>query len=324
MKEKRPQTGKSAAGAVIILLLFAVYFFSSGRGGEKNEPHAYETQKDEQGRDNEAESRASEEDRENAEAYDEMRVEFVDVGQGDCILISCGGENMLVDAGENDRGVQVAKHIKAEGIKELKYVIGTHPHSDHIGGIDVVLDRLDCDMLLMPDYERDNKTYNDVLKCAKRNDTPIFVPEPGDSFELGSAEFTVLAPDPDADYGGAINNYSIAILLENGETSFLLTGDAEYQEEADIIESGRELGLDMDVDVLKAGHHGSGDASSWELLEAVEPETVVISCGRNNDYDYPHESTKRKLERIGARVLRTDELGDISLCSDGVEVSMCE
>lgn len=317
MAKKRPEIKKGMSGAVIILLLFAVYIFSSGENEDKTEESPTiisEFDEEEKKR----------EDDTALEETEELRVEFVDVGQGDCILVSCGGENMLIDAGENDRGVQVAKQIKSEGIKELKYVIGTHPHSDHIGGIDVVLDRLDCDMLLMPDYERDIKTYNDVLKCAKRNDTPILVPEPGDSFELGSAEFTVLAPDPEDNYGDAINNYSIAILLENGETSFLLTGDAEYQEEADIIESGRELGLDMDVDVLKAGHHGSGDASSWELLEAVKPETVVISCGRNNDYGYPHKSTMKKLDRIGAEVLRTDELGDISLCSDGVEVSMCE
>ena len=319
MAKKRPEIKKSMSGAVIILLLFAVYIFSSGNNEDKTEERPTIVSEFD-----EAEEEKKSYDDTVSEGMEELRVEFVDVGQGDCILVSCGGENMLIDAGENDRGVQVAKHIKAEGIKELKYVIGTHPHSDHIGGIDVVLDRLDCDMLLMPDYERDIKTYNDVLKCAKRNDTPILVPEPGDSFELGSAEFTVLAPDPEDNYGDAINNYSIAILLENGETSFLLTGDAEYQEEADIIESGRELGLDMDVDVLKAGHHGSGDASSWELLEAVEPETVVISCGRNNDYGYPHKSTMKKLDRIGAEVLRTDELGDISLCSDGVEVSMCE
>ena len=319
MAKKRPEIKKSMSGAVIILLLFAVYIFSSGKNEDKTEERPTIVSEFD-----EAEEEKKSNDDTVSQGMEELRVEFVDVGQGDCILVSCGGENMLIDAGENDRGVQVAKHIKAEGIKELKYVIGTHPHSDHIGGIDVVLDRLDCDMLLMPDYERDIKTYNDVLKCAKRNDTPILAPEPGDSFELGSAEFTVLAPDPEDNYGDAINNYSIAILLENGETSFLLTGDAEYQEEADIIESGRELGLDMDVDVLKAGHHGSGDASSWELLEAVEPETVVISCGRNNDYGYPHKSTMKKLDRIGAEVLRTDELGDISLCSDGVEVSMCE
>ncbi len=319
MAKKRPEIKKSMSGAVIILLLFAVYIFSSGKNEDKTEERPTIVSEFD-----EAEEEKKSNDDTVSQGMEELRVEFVDVGQGDCILVSCGGENMLIDAGENDRGVQVAKHIKAEGIKELKYVIGTHPHSDHIGGIDVVLDRLDCEMLLMPDYERDIKTYNDVLKCAKRNDTPILVPEPGDSFELGSAEFTVLAPDPEDNYGDAINNYSIAILLENGETSFLLTGDAEYQEEADIIESGRELGLDMDVDVLKAGHHGSGDASSWELLEAVEPETVVISCGRNNDYGYPHKSTMKKLDRIGAEVLRTDELGDISLCSDGVEVSMCE
>ena len=319
MAKKRPEIKKSMSGAVIILLLFAVYIFSSGKNEDKTEERPTIVSEFD-----EAEEEKKSNDDTVSQGMEERRVEFVDVGQGDCILVSCGGENMLIDAGENDRGVQVAKHIKAEGIKELKYVIGTHPHSDHIGGIDVVLDRLDCEMLLMPDYERDIKTYNDVLKCAKRNDTPILVPEPGDSFELGSAEFTVLAPDPEDNYGDAINNYSIAILLENGETSFLLTGDAEYQEEADIIESGRELGLDMDVDVLKAGHHGSGDASSWELLEAVEPETVVISCGRNNDYGYPHKSTMKKLDRIGAEVLRTDELGDISLCSDGVEVSMCE
>ena len=319
MAKKRPEIKKSMSGAVIILLLFAVYIFSSGKNEDKTEERPTIVSEFD-----EAEEEKKSNDDTVSQGMEELRVEFVDVGQGDCILVSCGGENMLIDAGENDRGVQVAKHIKAEGIKELKYVIGTHPHSDHIGGIDVVLDRLDCDMLLMPDYERDIKTYNDVLKCAKRNDTPILVPEPGDSFELGSAEFTVLAPDPEDNYGDAINNYSIAILLENGETSFLLTGDAEYQEEADIIESGRELGLDMDVDVLKAGHHGSGDASSWELLEAVEPETVVISCGRNNHYGYPHKSTMKKLDRIGAEVLRTDELGDISLCSDGVEVSMCE
>ena len=311
---------KKLRGALILLILFAASALKGLEGGF-NESDADERIENLSEYEIEGATRNTADRADSNAEKGILEVEFIDIGQADSTLISCGGESMLIDAGENDTGEELSEYIRSKGISELKYAIGTHPHSDHIGGMDDVLDSIDCDVLMMPDYERDIKTYTEVLESAEENGTEIINPEPGDSFNLGGASFTIIWPDSYADYGDNINNYSIALLLENGDTSFLFTGDAEEAEEEDIIESAERLGLDMDVDVYKAGHHGSSTATSWDLLEAFSPEYVVISCGRNNEYGFPHDSTLRKLETIRANVYRTDKQGNITAVSDGEKVS---
>lgn len=244
----------------------------------------------------------------------ELTVHYLDVGQGDCILAECDGEYMLIDAGDNDQGTKIQNYLTKQGVKKLKYAVGTHPDADHIGGLDVILYKFACGTVMMPDMTKDTATYRDVVDTMKQKKYKNTVPEPGDSFKLGSAVCTVLGPTKS--YEDA-NNNSIVLMVEHGENRFLFMGDAEEEEEADILKSG----ADVEADVLKAGHHGSRYSSSKKFLEAVSPEYAVISCGENNSYGHPHAETLNNLRAMGVEVFRSDEQGTIVAVSDGSKIT---
>lgn len=244
----------------------------------------------------------------------ELTVHYLDVGQGDCILAECDGEYMLIDAGDNDQGTKIQNYLRKQGVKKLKYVVGTHPDADHIGGLDVILYKFDCGTVMMPDMSKDTATYRDVVDTMKQRGYKNTVPEPGDSFKLGSAVCAVLGPS--VSYEDA-NNNSIVLLVEHGENRFLFMGDAEEEEEADILKSG----ADVEADVLKVGHHGSRSSSSKKFLEAVSPDYAVISCGEDNSYGHPHAETLNNLRAVGVKVFRSDEQGTIVAVSDGSRIT---
>lgn len=245
---------------------------------------------------------------------DPLRVYFLDVGQGDCTILTQGDSAMLIDAGENDKGTTVQSYLEYLGIDSLDYAVLTHPDSDHIGGADVVLYKFDCDTILMPDVRTDTRTYDDVIQAMNAKGETAVHPSPGDIYEFGDASFTVLAPVQSYDDN---NNNSIVLRLDYGDNSFLFTGDAESQAEADILASG----ADVEADVLKVGHHGSSTSTSDEFLAAVSPEYAVISCGEGNSYGHPHAETLNKLRQNGITVYRTDEQGTIVAESDGREIT---
>lgn len=152
-------------------------------------------------------------------AVSEMTVHYLDVGQGDCVLVSCDGESMLIDAGDNNQGTKIQNYLKKQGVTKLKYAVGTHPDADHIGGLDVILYKFDCGTVMMPDVSKNTATYRDVVDTMKQKGYRNTVPEPGDSFQLGDAVCTVLGPEES--YEDA-NNNSIVLKVEHGENSFLL------------------------------------------------------------------------------------------------------
>lgn len=242
----------------------------------------------------------------------EMEVHFLDVGQADCILISCGGCHMLVDAGNNQDGEMITEYLKEQGITELDYVIATHPHEDHIGGLDTVIENFGITTLFMPQKVHTTKTFEDVVTAIENHDLSITVPKPGDTYAIGSGSFTILSPVKE-DYGEELNNWSVGIKLVHGSNSFVMCGDAEEEAEEDICLSG----LDISADVLKLGHHGSRTSTGELFLKAVNPKYAIISCGRGNDYGHPHRETLEKLQEAGISVFRTDEQGTIIAKSDG-------
>lgn len=241
----------------------------------------------------------------------DLAVHFIDVGQGDSTLIEANGHYMLIDAGEKDQTDTVINYLKAQGVKSLDYVIGTHPHSDHIGGLEGVIREFDVKNVLLPEKEHTTRIYEKLLDAIADKNLKVTIPKVGERCSLGEASFQIISPS--RDYGDNLNNWSIGIRLVYGETSFVLCGDAEKEAEQDILLSG----LPLKADVLKVSHHGSSTSSSPEFINAVSPRYAVISCGKNNDYGHPHKETLDLLKKQGINVLRTDQLGTIVIESDG-------
>lgn len=247
---------------------------------------------------------------------DIMEVHFIDVGQGDAIFVEAGNSTMLIDAGENNKGTIVKEYLKNQQITKLDYVIGTHPHSDHIGGLDTILDSFEVGKVLLPNVVHTTKTYEDVLDSLERHNLSITAPEVGSRYYLGSANFTILAPTR-SDYD-EINNYSIAIKLSFGDTAFLLAGDAEKLSEDEMIETG----IDISADVLKISHHGSAYSSSSDFLDAVNPSYSIVCVGKDNEYGHPHSETLQAIHGHDIKLYRTDEQGTVVFTTNGQTISV--
>jgi len=239
----------------------------------------------------------------------------MDVGQADAILIKQGTSAMLVDAGNNADAEFVVQYIKAQGVTKLDYVIGTHPHEDHIGGLDAVIRAFQIERIIMPKAVATTKTYEDVLAVIQQKGLKITAPVPGTKFAFGSASFTVLAPNS-ADYE-SLNNHSVVIRLVYGKTSFLLTGDAENISEKEMLDKA----FTLKSDVLKVSHHGSDTSTTTDFLGAVDPRYAVISVGKDNSYGHPSSSVIKRLQDRGVQVYRTDENGSVTAISDGATIT---
>lgn len=242
-----------------------------------------------------------------------MEVHFIDVGQGDCTLIECQGEAMLIDAGDNSKGSAVWKYLTEQHIDSLKYVVGTHPDADHIGGMDVVITKFQCETVMLPDYQSDTATYRDVIDAAEYKNYDIVHPASGDTYSLGTARITVIAPNRVYEDS---NNSSIGLIVAHGDNVYIFTGDCEQEAEQDILNNG----IDINADVYKVAHHGSYNASTEDFLKAVSPAYAVISCGEGNSYGHPHEETLERLEAVGCVIYRTDLQGTIVSVSDGQNI----
>lgn len=246
---------------------------------------------------------------------DQLEIHFIDVGQADAILIKQGTHSMLVDAGNNADSDMVVTYIENEGISDINYLIGTHPHEDHIGGLDQVIKTFSIDKIIMPKVTSTTKTFEDVLTVIKQKGLKVTTPIPGTTYNFGEAEFTILAPNGSS-YDDT-NNYSIVIKLVFGQTSFLLTGDAEDVSESEMLSKD----FDLKADVLKVGHHGSTSSCTDAFLTAVDPLFAIISVGLNNDYQHPAPSTVKRLNDHGINIYRTDENGTIIAATDGKNIS---
>lgn len=236
-----------------------------------------------------------------------LAVHFLDVGQADCILIRQGEHAMLIDAGNNDDDAFIISYLQEAGISSLDYAVGTHPHEDHIGSLDAVLQTFPVQTLLMPKVQTNTKTFEDVLDAAIAKNISITAPQAGDTFLLGNAALTAVNHYT----GDDLNNHSIMLRLTYGDVSFLFVGDAEVPAE----EAALATFLPLQSDVLKVGHHGSSTSSSSEFLATVSPAYAVISCGKDNDYGHPHRETLKKL--AGCTLYRTDTDGTVIASSDG-------
>ncbi len=243
-----------------------------------------------------------------------LEVHFIDVGQADASLIISDGESMLIDGGNPQDSSLIYTYLKNKGIDHLDYIVNTHPHADHVGGLAGALNYASVDTVLASMTAYDSKAFNSFLKYLNEQNVSITVPKAGDTFNLGNAKVQVLGP---AYSGDDINNNSIVLKVTFGNTVFLFTGDAEREEEQDILSQG----YDLNSTVLKVGHHGSDTSTTYPFLREIMPEYAVISVGSNNSYGHPTENTLSRLRDADAKVLRTDMQGDIIFTSDGQSVS---
>jgi competence protein ComEC len=245
-----------------------------------------------------------------------LTVTFLDTGQADCTLVQDHGKTLLIDAGGNDGARKLVSTLRQKGVKKIDVLVGTHPHEDHIGGLDTVIKNFDIGTLYLPDVTATTATFEAVLAAISSKNLKISVPRPGDSFRLDQAAGTFLAPN-NGSYE-EINNYSIVIRLQLGNNSFLLTADAQSESEQGMLTQG----FNLKSDVLKVGHHGSFSSTSRGFIWAVSPRYAVIFVGKDNDYNHPHPETVQRLTAAGVRILRTDLNGEITFISDGTNLTV--
>ena len=247
-------------------------------------------------------------------AYADLEIHFLDVGQGDCTIALCDGEALVIDGGPASASQFVFSYIRNTlKLQHIDYVVSTHPHLDHVYGLSSVLNAAPVDLILTPVLKWDSKAFNSMLKYAEAQGTPLSVPQEGDTLQLGGATITILHCWPEAIDYGRTNDSSIVTRIDYGNTSFIITGDAEDWSEYMMIDSG----VNLKANVLRVAHHGSNTASTTEFLQAVQPEYAIVSVGKDNGYGHPHQEVLDRLTNNGSKILRTDEHGTIVMESDG-------
>lgn len=244
----------------------------------------------------------------------DLTIYFFDVGQADSILVANNNQYMLIDAGNNEDGPLLVKYLKEElGIKKLDYIVGTHPHEDHIGGLDDIIKNFEIDNVLLPDAITTTKTFEDVVDAIDAKNLEITIPEVDSTFKVGEADIKVLHTGTDT---SDLNNTSIVLKLTFGTKNYLFTGDATSKVEELIAD---KVG---NIDVLKVGHHGSAYSTTNKFLLATQPEYAIISVAKDNSYNHPSKDTLNRLNKITKNIYLTSELGTIILTSNGNEINI--
>lgn len=242
-------------------------------------------------------------------------VHFLDVGEADSIFIELpGNRTMLIDAGESKSSSNIIDYISNLGYQKLDYILGTHPHADHIGGLSAIINTFDIGLIYMPKVAATSKTYENLLTTISEKNLKIKTGTSGvEIINEDNLKAILVAPNS-AKYSG-LNNYSLVLKLTYGRTSYLFTGDAEKTSEF-------EISADIDSDVLKVAHHGSDSSTSLEFLDKVSPSIAVISVGADNKYNHPALTTIKNLEKYTSNIYRTDLNGTIKITSDGTNLNV--
>ena len=243
---------------------------------------------------------------------------FLDVGQADCTLLVSDGKTMMIDCGNRDDYLYIDDYLRGLGIDRLDILILTHPHEDHIGSAAQIISDYDIGKIYMPNMTADSNVFADLLTAAELGNYTVALPEYGVPFEFGGSEACIfgmsgLTDDP--------NDASLITRVCMGRTAFIFMGDAERDAERELLDRPEFL----ESSVIKVGHHGAATSTSEELLDRIQPQYAVISCGAANSYGHPHEQTLQRLIERGIEIFRTDVQGDFWAVSDGKSVKFsCE
>lgn len=250
-----------------------------------------------------------------------LEIHFIDAGQGDSILIKTPGSSLLIDAGTKEYGPTVYDYLKEQKVNSLDYIINTHPHADHVGGMAHVISSIgSVGKVIMPGLSDSmiptTRAYETFLDAVEERNATLIMAVPGKSYDLGGgALLTILGPTEQYD---DMNDNSVVCRLDFGNFSCLLTGDSELRAERDILDAGGNV----EADVLKLGHHGSSTSTDGDWLSEVNPELAVVSCGLDNSYGHPHREVTAALEQAGVAIYRTDLQGSIVVTTNGQEFSV--
>ena len=245
----------------------------------------------------------------------EMRVHFIDVGQGDSILIeSPNGKTMLIDGGVKGAGQQVVSYLKELGVNKLDQVVATHPDADHIGGLIPVLQTIPIEQFYDSGKVHTSQTFEEMLMAIDQKNIPYYVPKTGDLIEFDK-DVTVKVLNAN-EHATDNNDASIVLKVVYGNVSFLLTGDAGIALEKEMMQN------DVTATILKAGHHGSNTSSSEEFIRTVKPEVTILSYGEDNKYGHPHAEVVDRLQAMGSNIYATAESGTIIVATDGVNYTV--
>ena len=249
-----------------------------------------------------------------AAVSDQLEVHYIDVGQADCIFLRCSGKTMLIDGGNVEDSALVVSYLLDQGVTKLDYVVNTHAHEDHVGGLPGVMAVFETGTVWCPVTEYDSSCFEDFAHYADQQYLELVLPQAGSTYALGEAQITVLGPVKDYD---ETNNTSISLRVDHGKNSFVFTGDAEAVAEKDMI----DYGMDVSATVLKVGHHGSETSTCYQWLWQVAPKYAVIQVGADNSYGHPHDEVMSRLRDADVQVYRTDLQGHIVCTSDGETLS---
>jgi len=249
------------------------------------------------------------------QAHGELTVTFIDVGQGDSVFIRhSDGTTMLIDAGDHRlrSGERIIEYLQGLGVSRIDYMVGTHPHADHIGGMEFLIRNMEVGQILMPNVQHNTLTFERLMDAIAQVGLTVRTPRAGERIALGGAEVTVLSATNPAG-NRELNDYSIVLKVRFGEHSFLFTGDGEHPLEGALVDAG----MNISATVLDVGHHGSTTSTGEEFLRRVSPEIAVIQVGANNGHGHPHRAVLNRLEAHDVRVYRTDLNGNVRITTDG-------
>ena len=247
-----------------------------------------------------------------------LTVHYIDVGQADSILLECEGKFMLIDGGNKEDGQLVISYLQQQGVEELEAVICTHAHEDHVGGLPSVLAVFPVKAVYAPTKTYSSKVFDSFLHYVDQQGLEVTIPAPGDKLALGGVDMTVVGPVKSY---AETNDTSIVVLADYSETRFLFTGDMETPAENDMLDYWGDR-IDWNVDVLKAGHHGSDTSSGYRFVYEADPEYAIVSVGTGNTYGHPNDSVLSRYADAGIPLFRTDELGHVIVTSDGQNIAV--